>query len=92
MYTAYRLNDPNEMMPPHKHTACAIRLGLTGQENFTGVEGENIVFGHGDMVLGHVLGSSAVNLLLVIGAMAMLQPLALPASPDPTHADLVWLS
>ena len=23
MYTAYRLNDPNEMMPPHKHTACA---------------------------------------------------------------------
>lgn len=36
--------------------------------------------GHGDMVLGHVLGSSAVNLLLVIGAMAMLQPLALPAS------------
>ncbi|HEL3779701.1 sodium:calcium antiporter [Stenotrophomonas forensis] len=36
--------------------------------------------GHGDMVLGHVLGSSAVNLLLVIGAMATLQPLALPAS------------
>ncbi|MDH0170837.1 sodium:calcium antiporter [Stenotrophomonas sp. GD04145] len=36
--------------------------------------------GHGDMVLGHVLGSSAVNLLLVIGAMAALQPLALPAS------------
>ena len=36
--------------------------------------------GHGDMVLGHVLGSSVVNLLLVIGAMAMLQPLALPAS------------
>ena len=32
------------------------------------------------MVLGHVLGSSAVNLLLVIGAMAVLQPLALPAS------------
>ncbi|MEW2931684.1 sodium:calcium antiporter [Stenotrophomonas maltophilia] len=36
--------------------------------------------GHGDMVLGHVLGSSVVNLLLVIGAMAVLQPLALPAS------------
>lgn len=36
--------------------------------------------GHGDMVLGHVLGSSVVNLLLVIGAMGMLQPLALPAS------------
>ena len=51
MYTAYRINDPNEMMPPHKHTASAIRLGLTGSENFTGVEGEDIVFGHGDMVL-----------------------------------------
>jgi len=36
--------------------------------------------GHGDMVLGHVLGSSAVNLMLVIGAMGLLQPLALPAS------------
>ncbi len=36
--------------------------------------------GHGDMVLSHVLGSSVVNLLLVIGAMAVLQPLALPAS------------
>lgn len=36
--------------------------------------------GHGDMLLGQVLGSSAVNLLLVIGAMAALQPLALPAS------------
>jgi len=36
--------------------------------------------GHGDMVLGHVLGSSVVNLLLVIGAMGLLQPLALPAS------------
>lgn len=36
--------------------------------------------GHGDMVLGHVLGSSVVNLLLVIGAMGLLQPLVLPAS------------
>ena len=36
--------------------------------------------GHGDMVLGHVLGSSVVNLLLVVGAMVLLQPLALPAS------------
>jgi len=36
--------------------------------------------GHGDMVLGHVLGSSVVNLMLVIGAMGLLQPLALPAS------------
>lgn len=32
------------------------------------------------MVLGHVLGSSVVNLMLVIGAMGLLQPLALPAS------------
>ena len=51
LYTAYRLNDANEVMPPHRHTASAIRLGLTGQQNFTGVEGEDIVFGHGDMVL-----------------------------------------
>jgi len=36
--------------------------------------------GHGDMVLGHVLGSSVVNLMLVIGAMGLMQPLALPAS------------
>ncbi|AWH55030.1 calcium:sodium antiporter [Stenotrophomonas sp. ESTM1D_MKCIP4_1] len=36
--------------------------------------------GQGDMVLGHVLGSSVVNLLLVIGVMGLLQPLALPAS------------
>lgn len=51
MYTAYRLNDPNEIMPPHRHSPNAIRFGLTGTENFTGVEGENIVFGPGDMVL-----------------------------------------
>lgn len=51
MYTAYRLNDPNEVMPPHKHTASAIRFGLTGEQNFTGVEGEDITFGPGDMVL-----------------------------------------
>ena len=51
MYTAYRLNDPHEVMPPHKHTASAIRFGLTGSQNFTGVEGEDITFGPGDMVL-----------------------------------------
>jgi gentisate 1,2-dioxygenase len=51
MYTAYRLNDPNELMPPHRHTASAIRFGLTGSQNFTGVEGEDITFGPGDMVL-----------------------------------------
>lgn len=71
LYTAYRLNDPNEVMPPHRHTASAIRLGLTGQQNFTGVEGEDIVFGHGDMVLtprdtwhnhGNVGAEPAINL------------------------------
>lgn len=51
MYTAYRLNDPNEMMPPHKHSPSAIRFGLTGKGNFTGVAGEDVVFGPGDMVL-----------------------------------------
>ena len=51
MYSAYRLNDPNEVMPPHRHSPNAIRLGLTGTMNFTGVEGEDIVFGPGDMVL-----------------------------------------
>ncbi|MEO1103995.1 MAG: cupin domain-containing protein [Pseudomonadota bacterium] len=51
MYTAYRLNDPNEIMPPHKHSPSAIRFGLTGKGNFTGVEGEDVVFGPGDMVL-----------------------------------------
>ena len=51
MYSAYRLNDPNEVMPPHRHSPNAIRLGLTGSMNFTGVEGEDIVFGPGDMVL-----------------------------------------
>lgn len=51
MYTAYRLNDPREIMPPHRHSPNAIRLGLTGSMNFTGVEGENITFGPGDLVL-----------------------------------------
>ena len=45
MYTAYRLNDANEIMPPHKHSPSAIRFGLKGTGNFTGVDGENIVFG-----------------------------------------------
>lgn len=51
MYTAYRLNDANEIMPPHRHSPNAIRFGLKGKGNFTGVDGENIVFGPGDMVL-----------------------------------------
>ena len=51
LYTAYRLNDPNEIMPPHRHTINAVRIGLTGSQNFTGVEGENITFGPGDLVL-----------------------------------------
>lgn len=51
LYIAYRLNDPGEIMPPHRHSVNAIRIGLTGTRNFTGVEGEDIVFGPGDMVL-----------------------------------------
>lgn len=51
MYTAYRLNDPREIMPPHRHSPNAVRFGLTGTQNFTGVEGENITFGPGDLVL-----------------------------------------
>jgi gentisate 1,2-dioxygenase len=71
MYTAYRLNDPREIMPPHRHSPNAIRFGLTGSQNFTGVEGENIVFGPGDIVLtphdtwhnhGNKGGEPAINL------------------------------
>ena len=71
LYTAYRLNDPNEIMPPHRHTASAIRFGLTGKKNFTGVEGEDITFGPGDLVLtprdtwhnhGNVGDEPAINL------------------------------
>ena len=51
LYVAYRLNDPRELMPPHRHSPNAIRLGLTGTMNFTGVEGEHITFGPGDLVL-----------------------------------------
>ncbi|MCC7634222.1 sodium:calcium antiporter [Stenotrophomonas rhizophila] len=36
--------------------------------------------GQGDMVLGHVIGSSLFNLLVVVGGMAALRPMALPAS------------
>lgn len=36
--------------------------------------------GQGDMVLGHVIGSSVFNLLVVVGGMAVIAPLALPAS------------
>ena len=35
----------------HRHSPNAIRFGLTGDQNFTGVEGEDILFGPGDMVL-----------------------------------------
>lgn len=71
LYVAYRLNDPREIMPPHRHSPNAIRLGLTGKMNFTGVEGENITFGPGDMVLtphdtwhnhGNQGGDPAINL------------------------------
>lgn len=36
--------------------------------------------GQGDMVAGHVIGSSLFNTLAIVGGMALLQPLALPAS------------
>jgi gentisate 1,2-dioxygenase len=71
LYTAYRQNDPNEIMPPHAHTASAVRFGLTGRQNFTGVEGEDITFLPGDMVLtprdtwhnhGNLGGEPAINL------------------------------
>jgi len=71
LYTAYRLNDPNEVMPPHRHSPSAIRFGLTGKQNFTGVEGEDMTFGPGDLVLtphdtwhnhGNVGDEPAVNL------------------------------
>jgi gentisate 1,2-dioxygenase len=71
LYTAYRLNDPNEVMPPHRHSPNAVRFGLTGRQNFTGVEGEDISFGPGDLVLtpqdtwhnhGNVGDQPAVNL------------------------------
>lgn len=36
--------------------------------------------GHGGMVVGHVIGSSLFNLLLIVGGMAMFRDLPLPAS------------
>lgn len=36
--------------------------------------------GQGDMVVGHVIGSSLFNLLFIVGGMAALRPLPLPAS------------
>ena len=51
MYTAYRLNDPNEIMPPHRHSPSAVRFGLTGSGNFTGVDVESIASSAGGMVL-----------------------------------------
>jgi gentisate 1,2-dioxygenase len=51
MFSAYRINMPNEYMPAHRHSPNAIRFGLTGSTNFTGVDGEPITFGPGDLVL-----------------------------------------
>jgi gentisate 1,2-dioxygenase len=51
MFAAYRINNPNEIAPAHRHSPNAIRFGLTGNTNFTGVEGEPITFGFGDLVL-----------------------------------------
>jgi gentisate 1,2-dioxygenase len=51
MFAAYRINLPNEKAPAHRHSPNAIRFGLRGSTNFTGVEGEDITFGPGDLVL-----------------------------------------
>ena len=51
MFAAYRINNPDEIAPAHRHSPNAIRFGLTGNTNFTGVEGEPITFGPGDLVL-----------------------------------------
>jgi len=51
MFAAYRINVPHEIAPAHRHSPNAIRFGLTGHTNFTSVNGENITFGPGDMVL-----------------------------------------
>src|SRR5260370_42194778 len=40
-----------EIMGRKGHWANGIGVGLTGAMNFTGVEGENITFGPGDLVL-----------------------------------------
>src|SRR6202789_2294902 len=34
LYVAYRVNDPVEIMPPHRHSTNAFRLGRTGSYNF----------------------------------------------------------
>ncbi|RPE79638.1 calcium/sodium antiporter [Vulcaniibacterium tengchongense] len=36
--------------------------------------------GQGDLAVGHVIGSSLFNLLLIVGGMAVLSPLPMPAS------------
>ena len=51
MFAAYRINLPNEKATAHRHSPNAIRFGLTGSTSFTGVEGEDITFGTGDLVL-----------------------------------------
>ena len=51
LFAGYRINIPHEVAPAHRHTPNAIRFGLTGDTNFTGVDGEPITFGPGDLVL-----------------------------------------
>ncbi len=51
LFAGYRINIPHEIAPAHRHTPNAIRFGLTGDTNFTGVDGEPITFGPGDLVL-----------------------------------------
>jgi gentisate 1,2-dioxygenase len=51
LFAGYRINVSHEIAPAHRHTPNAIRFGLTGDTNFTGVDGEPITFGPGDLVL-----------------------------------------
>jgi gentisate 1,2-dioxygenase len=91
MYTAYRLNDANEVMPPHRHSPNAIRFGLTGKGNFTGVGGEDITFGPGDMVLtpvdtwhnhGNVGNEPAVNLSVLDLPLVETQSISSTTTPS----------
>src|SRR5262249_61223374 len=66
-----RLPHTKEVITPPRPPPNAIRSALTGKGNFTGVGGEDITFGPGDMVLtpvdpwhthGNVGNEPAINL------------------------------
>jgi cation:H+ antiporter len=43
--------------------------------------------GHGELAIGNVFGSNIFNILMVLGATAMVKPLAIQ---EPIHADLIF--